>query len=1192
MHTGPAMAGRLVTLDGNTAVADVAYRLSEVIAIYPITPSSSMGELSDEWAAGHRKNLWGTVPSVTEMQSEAGAAGAVHGALQAGALATTFTASQGLLLMIPNMFKIAGELTPFCMHVSARTVATHALSIFCDHSDVMACRGVGMAMLCASSAQEAQDLAAVAHAATLRARIPFIHFFDGFRTSHEVTRIASLSSDVIRALMRDDMIRAHRGRELSPDHPVIRGTAQNPDTFFQAREAANPFYDHCADAVREVMEEFTQHTGRRYAPFSYVGHPEAERVLVLMGSAAEAAFETVSHLATRGARVGAVKVTLYRPFDAKALLDVIPATARALAVLDRTKEPGAVGDPLYLDVRAALDAAADEGTSPFASPPRVIGVRYGLGSKDFTPGMIKAVLDELAQPKPRHGLTVGITDDVTRRSLPWDKGFSVEPDDVHRAVVVGLGSDGSVGACKSTLKILGEETGLYVQGHFLYDSRKAGAVTVSHLRTSTRPIPSTYPVTRARYIACHQPQLLDRLELRELVDDGATMVINVPWAADKVWLQLPGALRETILARRVKLVAIDAARVAEEAGLGHHLGTVMETLLLRALTDLPLDRARAALRASIEKRFGRKGPAVVEKNIRAMESALDHLIDVPVPAELGPVSDVRPRVPDSAPDFVKRVTSVLLEGRGDSLPVSAFPVDGTWPVGTSRYDKRSLATELPTWDPELCIQCNKCSLVCPHAAIRTPIFAPAALDAAPEGTVTMAWKADASGDRYVVQVAPDDCTGCGLCVEMCPAHDKKDPSKRALMMQDAQGRKEIERPKWAWVESLKPVERKRVRLDVKGSQLLEPYFAFSTACPGCGETPYLKLMTQLFGDRMLVANATGCSSIFGANLPTTPWSAGADGRGPAWANSLFEDNAEFGLGIRLAVNAQRALAESLLKRLSAKVGATLCDALIGEHGRDDEAIRAQRERVAALREALRGVDDPDARRLEAVAEALVYRSVWIVGGDGWAYDIGYGGLDHVIASGADVNILVLDTEVYSNTGGQQSKATPLGAAARFASHGRELGKKDLGMQAMTYGHAYVASVAMGAKDAQTVKAFVEAERFDGPSLILARAHCVAHGYDLVHGLDEQKRAVEAGVWPLYRFDPSRIDKGEPPLQLDAGASSLDIEDFMHREGRFEVITRQYPEHHKELADKARREVIVRRALYEQVAAMRFPKVEG
>jgi pyruvate-ferredoxin/flavodoxin oxidoreductase len=1177
-----------ITVDGNEAAASVAYRASEVIAIYPITPASPMGEHCDEWAGDARANLWGEVPRVVEMQSEAGAAGALHGALQAGSLATSFTASQGLLLMIPDLFKIAGELTPFVLHVAARTVATHALSIFCDHSDVMACRGVGAAMLCAASVQEAQDLAAVAHAATLRARVPFLHFFDGFRTSHELARITALPDDDLRALMDPGMIRAHRARALSPDHPVIRGTAQNPDTFFQAREAANPFYDHCADAVREVMGELAARTGRAYSPFSYTGHPEAERVVVLMGSATETAAETVTHLAAKGERVGSVKVTLYRPFDVAAFIEVIPRSVRSIVVLDRTKEPGAPGEPLYLDVRAALDRVTDDGESPFATPPKVIGVRYGLGSKDLTPGMIQAALDELRRERPRHDRTLGIVDDVTRRSLPWDRTLRVEPDDTHGAVVVGLGSDGSVGACKSVLKILGDEAGAFVQGHFEYDSRKAGAVTVSHLRSAPRPIHAPYLVTRARYVACHQPQLLDRIELRELCDDGATLIVNAPWAPHEVWDRLPVALRRVALARKLRLHVIDAARVAEACGLGHHLGTVMEALLLRALSDLSPARMRETLAASIAKRFSRKGPAVVEKNLTAVSRAFDALFEVALPEDLGPVHELPPRVPEHAPDFVRRVTAALLEGRGESLPVSAFPVDGTWPVGTSRYDKRSLATELPVWDADLCIQCNKCSLVCPHAAVRTITFEPAHLEGAPVGTVTMPWKGDQRGDRYVVQVAPDDCTGCGLCVEACPAHDKVDPSHRALTMQDALGRKEIERPKWDWAAALPAHPRPRVRLDVKNSQLLEPYFQFSTACAGCGETPYLKLMTQLFGDRMLVANATGCSSIFGANLPTTPWTAGADGRGPAWANSLFEDNAEFGLGMRLALDARHTLAENLLRGLRGALDGAVVDATLSERGRDDEAIAAQRARVTFLRAALAQVGHPDARRLEDVLDDLVPRSVWIVGGDGWAYDIGFGGLDHVLASGADVNVLVLDTEVYSNTGGQQSKATPLGAAARFASHGRALGKKDLGLQAMTYGHVYVASVALGAKDAQTVKAFVEAERWHGPSLIIARAHCVAHGFALVHGLDEQRDAVAAGVWPLYRFDPAKIPLGEAPLHLDAPAPTEDLEAFMMREGRFSVIAREDPARHQALLALAREEVTRRRALYEQLAAMRFP----
>ncbi len=1178
-----------ITVDGNEAAASVAYRASEVIAIYPITPASPMGEHCDEWAGDARANLWGEVPRVVEMQSEAGAAGALHGALQAGALATSFTASQGLLLMIPDLFKIAGELTPFVLHVAARTVATHALSIFGDHSDVMACRGVGAAMLCAASVQEAQDLAAVAHAATLRARVPFLHFFDGFRTSHELARITSLPDEDLRALMDPAMIRAHRERALSPDHPVIRGTAQNPDTFFQAREAANPFYDHCADAVREVMGEFAARTGRRVQPLLVRGSPRGRARGGAHGLGHRDGGGDGRAPRGEGRARGVGEGHPLPPLRRRRVHLRAPAHGavhRGARPHEGARRPGR--SPVPRRARRPRPRRRRR-REPLRVSPRVIGVRYGLGSKDLTPGMIQAALDELRRERPRHDRTLGIVDDVTRRSLSWDRALRVEPDDTHGAVVVGLGSDGSVGACKSVLKILGDEAGAFVQGHFEYDSRKAGAVTVSHLRSAPHPIHAPYLVTRARYVACHQPQLLDRIELRELCDEGATLIVNAPWAPHEVWDRLPVALRRVALARKLRLHVIDAARVAEECGLGHHLGTVMEALLLRALSDLTPERMRETLAASITKRFSRKGPAVVAKNLTAVSRAFDALSEVPLPEDLGPVHELPPRVPEHAPDFVRRVTAALLEGRGESLPVSAFPVDGTWPVGTSRYDKRSLATELPVWDEALCIQCNKCSLVCPHAAVRTLTFEPAHLEGAPEGTVTVPWKGDGRGDRYVVQVAPDDCTGCGLCVEACPAHDKVDPSHRALMMQDALGRKEIERPKWEWAAALPAHPRPRVRLDVKNSQLLEPYFQFSTACAGCGETPYLKLMTQLFGDRMLVANATGCSSIFGANLPTTPWTAGADGRGPAWANSLFEDNAEFGLGMRLALDARHGLAESLLRGLRDVLDGAVVDAALAERGRDDEAIAAQRERVKTLRAALAGVSHPDARRLEDVLDDLVPRSVWIVGGDGWAYDIGFGGLDHVLASGADVNVLVLDTEVYSNTGGQQSKATPLGAAARFASHGRSLGKKDLGLQAMTYGHVYVASVALGAKDAQTVKAFVEAERWHGPSLIIARAHCVAHGFELVHGLDEQRDAVAAGVWPLYRFDPAKIPLGESPLHLDAAAPTEDLEAFMMREGRFSVIAREDPARHEMLLARAREEVTRRRALYEQLAAMRFPK---
>ncbi len=1190
MHSAAAMKrARIITVDANEAVASVAHRASEVIAIYPITPASTMGEWCDEWSSKGDKNLWGEVPRVIEMQSEAGAAGAVHGALQAGAMTTTFTASQGLLLMLPDMFKIAGELTSFCMHVAARTIATHALSIFGDHSDVMTARPTGFALLCSNSVQEAQDLAAISHAATLRARIPFLHFFDGFRTSHEVSSIEALEDDVLLSLFDADAIAAHRSRALDPDRPVLRGTAQNPDVFFQAREAANLYYDALPEIVRETMERFAERTGRRYDLFEYVGHPEAERVIVLMGSGAETVHETVEHLVSEGARVGVVKVRLYRPFDARAMIRALPSSVTRIAVLDRTKEPGAPCDPLHLDILAAIDAAETEGFAPWRSRPRVVGGRYGLSSKEFTPAMVRAVFDHINVAAPRNHFTVGIEDDVTRRSIPYDESWEIEPETVSRAVFFGLGSDGTVGSNKNTVKIIGEETDEHGQGYFVYDSRKAGAVTVSHLRFSPNHIRSAYKVRRAGFVACHQPGLLERMDVLGLAAKKATFLLNAPWAPEEVWSHLPDEAKAIIREREVRCVVIDARRIADEVGLGGHISAVMQTCFFALSGVLPRDVALDKIRHSVEKAYGKRGEEIVRRNLAAIDRTVEAMREVPIPAENGDAYP-RPRVvPAKAPDFVQRVTAVMLEGLGDNLPVSAFPVDGTWPVGTAQWERRSIATSLPMWDSSVCIQCNKCSIVCPHAAIRTTVFEPAKLEGAPEGLQTMAWKGDDfPGTRYVVQVAPDDCTGCGLCAVACPAKDKRNPRHKALDMVPAADRKPIERPYWDFVRELPAPDRKRVHLDVKGTQLFEPLFEFSGACSGCGETPYVKLLTQLFGDRALVANATGCSSIFGGNLPTTPWRANADGRGPAWANSLFEDNAEFGLGMRLALDARRGATETLLRSFGTKVGDELVTSLLAGTATDATAIEEQRERVKTLRDKLRGDASPEARILDAAADHLVPRCVWIVGGDGWAYDIGYGGLDHVIASGADVNILVLDTEVYSNTGGQASKATPMGAAARFAAAGKATHKKDLGLLAMTYGNVYVASVALGAKDAHTVKCFVEAEQWRGPSLIIAYSHCVAHGYDMACGLDQQRLAVDSGVWPLYRFDPSKLETGESPLHLDSGAPKGKIKDYMDREGRFRMVALRDQKRYDGFVHATERTAAARRSLYEQLAAVHLP----
>ena len=1177
-----------VTIDANEAVANVAHRLSEVIAIYPITPASAMGELADEWSTHGRKNLWGEVPRVVEMQSEAGAIGAVHGALQAGSLATTFTASQGLLLMIPSMFKIAGELLPMVLHVAARTVATHALSIFGDHSDVMACRSTGFALLCAGSVQEAQDFAALAHAATLQTRVPILHFFDGFRTSHEIAKIEPISDDTLRSLIPETGIAAVRERAMTPDRPVLRGTAQNPDTFFQAREACNPFYEAFPAALKQHMARFADLTGRRYELFEYVGHPEADRVIVTMGSSSECVHETVEYLQAQGQRVGLIKIRLLRPFSLVDFARVLPKTVRQIAVLDRTKEPGAVGDPLYLDVVTALSEAVSDGLYPHL--PKVIAGRYGLSSKEFTPAMVVAVFSELAQASPRRHFTIGINDDVSKRSLDFDDSLGIEPADVVRAVFFGLGSDGTVGSNKNTIKIIGEETDHFAQGYFVYDSRKAGAVTVSHLRFGPRPIRSTYKIRRAGFVACHQPQLLERFEMAELADEGSTFLLNAPWPADRAFGFLPREVQQLLIARKMRFFVIDGQRVAEEAGLGRMISTVMQTCFFALSGVLQKEVALDKIRQAAQKSYGKRGSEVVRRNLAAIDRTLDNLFEVAVP-ELPSTQRSRPDiVPKTAPDFVQRVTALMLAGHGDYLPVSAFPVDGTWPLGTAIYDRRSLAKEMPTWDSRVCIQCNKCVLICPHAAIRSTVCDEKQLGDAPAGFVVVDYKErDAlPGQKYRLQVAPDDCTGCGLCVQFCPAKDKTNPRHKAIDMSPAEPLKPVERETFAFFQKLPAPDRKTVHLDVKGSQFLPPLFEFSGACAGCGETPYLKLLTQLFGDRLMVANATGCSSIYGGNLPTTPWSKNADGRGPAWANSLFEDNAEFGLGFRLSIDQHTAYAQSLLRGLSGELSDELVTAILTAPQDSEASLAAQRERVVELKNRLQRIARPESALLQALADYLVKKSVWIVGGDGWAYDIGFGGLDHVIASGTDVNLLVLDTEVYSNTGGQQSKSTPIGAAAKFAAAGKELPKKDLGMHAMMYGHVYVARVAMGAKDAHTVKAFLEAESYPGPSLIIAYSHCIAHGYDLQMGAEQQRLAVDSGVWPLYRFDPRRLDVGEPPLKLDATPGKAKVQQYMANEGRFRMVELADPARYKQLLKAAERDVAMRQAMYQHLQGLQVP----
>ena len=1179
--TAPPSVRRIVTMDGNEAAASVAHRVSEVIAIYPITPSSTMGELADEWSAHGRANVWGVVPQVTQMQSEGGAAGAVHGALQAGALATTFTASQGLLLMIPNMYKIAGELTPFTMHVSARALATHALSIFGDHSDVMACRATGFAMLASNSVQEAHDMACIAHAATLRSRIPFLHFFDGFRTSHEVSRVEELTNEDLREMITDEMVAGYRAAALTPDRPVLRGSAQNPDVFFQAREACNSFYLACPRIVTGAMDQFAALTGRQYRLFDYAGHPGAERVLVIMGSGAETADETARHLIGRGEKVGVLKVRLFRPFSLSHFLAALPASVRSIAVLDRTKEPGAQGEPLYEGIATALQ---ESGRSA-----RLVGGRYGLGSKEFTPAMVKTVYDNLAAPNPRNHFTVGITDDVTHTSLAHDPDFEIESDDVMRAVFFGLGADGTVSANKNSIKIIGESTDRWVQGYFVYDSKKSGSVTISHLRFGPRPIRAPYLIKSAGFVACHQFGLLDRLDVLGQAAPGAVLLLNSPHEPEQLWHELPREVAEQIQQKGIRLWTIDAYKVAGETGMGRRISSIMQTCFFAISDVLPRGEAIERIKEQIRKTYEKKGEEVVRRNFAAVDQTLAHLHQVVVPAQVTSRRGRPPVVAAGAPDFVQRVTSVMLAGQGDLLPVSAFPADGTWPLGTARWEKRGIALTIPEWDPVVCIQCNKCAFVCPHAAIRAKVYHPDDLKDAPSTFQSVPYKGhEFPGDRYTIQVAPEDCTGCSLCVMVCPAKDKTNPKHKAIDMAPMAPLREIEAANYVFFLDIPEVDRTTVKLDVKGAQFLEPLFEYSGACSGCGETPYIKLMTQLFGDRLLVANATGCSSIYGGNLPTTPYTTNRDGRGPAWSNSLFEDNAEFGLGFRLALDKHADSARGLLTGLAPRVGDALVSAILNADQSSEAALAGQRARVADLKGLLASIDTPEARRLTLVADYLVRKSVWVVGGDGWAYDIGYGGLDHVLALGRDVNILVLDTEVYSNTGGQQSKATPLGAAAKFAAAGKETPKKDLGLLAMTYGSVYVANVAFGAKDTQTMKVFTEAESFPGPSLIIAYSPCIAHGYDLANGAEQQKLAVDSGHWPLFRFDPRRVAEGKNPLILDSPPPRTSLAQYARNETRYLMVERQDPVRFKRLLEAAREGAARRYALYEKLAALSAP----
>jgi pyruvate-ferredoxin/flavodoxin oxidoreductase len=1182
-----------ITIDGNEAVASVAHRTNEVIAIYPITPSSNMGEWADEWSAKGKKNIWGTIPQVTEMQSEGGASGAVHGALQAGALTTTFTASQGLLLMIPNMYKIAGELTSFCMHVSARTVATHALSIFGDHSDVMACRQTGFALLASGSVQEAHDFAAIGQRATLKSRVPFLHYFDGFRTSHEVSKIEQLTDEDLRQMVTPELVAAHRARALTPEAPVLRGTAQNPDAFFQAREACNTFYLAAPAIVQETMDEFAKLIGRQYHLFDYVGHPEAERVIIMMGSGAEVTHELVEWMVAQGHKVGLLKVRLYRPFSIEHFMAALPKTVQRIAVLDRTKEPGAPAEPLFLDVVAALREAKDAGTSHLLHEPMVIGGRYGLSSKEYTPAHAKAVYDELCKSEPKRRFTVGIVDDVTHLSLPVDNDFDIEPNDVVRGVFFGLGADGTVGANKNSIKIIGEETDNYGNGYFVYDSKKSGAVTISHLRFGPRPIRSSYLVKKANFVACHQYVFLDKYDVLSYAGPGAVFLLNSPFPADQAWDDLPLEVQQQIIAKKLKFYVIDAYEVAKATGMGTRINTIMQTCFFAISGVLPREEAIAQIKKAIQKTYGKRGEDVVQKNFAAVDQTLANLHEVKVPATTNATRKRPPVVSDKAPDFVQRVTAMMLANQGDLLPVSAFPVDGTWPTDTARWEKRNIALDIPVWDPKICIQCNKCAMVCPHAAIRAKVYESDCLKGAPETFKAIDFKGNEfKGMKYTIQVAPEDCTGCGICVEVCPAKDKANPKHKSIDMAPQRPLREAEVVNYDFFLNLPEVDRSKVKQDVKGTQFFQPLFEYSGACAACGETPYVKLVTQLFGDRLLIANATGCSSIYGGNLPTVPYAKNRDGRGPAWSNSLFEDNAEFGFGFRLAIDKNEEQGRELLQKMASQIGETLVDGLLKADQSTEAGIAAQRERVVALKAKLATIGSFDAKWLAEIADFLVKKSVWIVGGDGWAYDIGYGGLDHVIAQGRNVNILVLDTEVYSNTGGQASKATPIGASAKFAMAGKERPKKDLGMIAMAYGSVYVARVAFGAKDAQTVKALLEADAYDGPSIVIAYSHCIAHGYELSEGLEQQKLAVESGYWPIYRYDPRRRLQGENPLMMDCSAPKADIGRFMANETRFRVVQQQNPARYKDLLADAQKEAAYRFSTYEQMANLQMPKPGG
>ena len=1175
---------KMKMMDANEACSSVAHRMNEVCVIYPITPSSPMGEWADAWSAAKQKNLWGVIPQVQEMQSEAGAAGACHGSLQAGALTTTFTASQGLLLMIPNMYKIAGELMPFVMHVAARSLAYHALSIYGDHSDVMGCRQTGFAMLCSNSVQEAHDMAAIAQTATLRSRVPFLHFFDGFRTSHEIKKIKLLSDDDLRAMLKDVNYKFNAEHALRPENPVIRGTAQNPDVFFQGREAANVYYDKVEGIVQEEMDKFAKISGRQYHVVDYVGAEDAENVIVVMGSGAETVEEAIEYLNAHGAKLGVLKVHLYRPFPTESFLKALPKTVKNVSVLDRTKESGSLGEPLYLDVVTALSQAFSNGK--LASLPKIYGGRYGLSSKEFTPAMAKAVFDNAVSAAPINGFTVGINDDLTHKSLAYDAKFDVEPDEVVRAVFFGLGADGTVGANKNSIKIIAEDAGKYGQGYFVYDSRKSGSMTTSHLRFSDNPIRSAYLITSADFVACHQFQFMNKVDILRIAKDGATFLLNAPYKADEVWNHLPIEVQEEILAKHLKLYTINAVEVARATGMGQRINTVMQTCFFAISNILPKDEAIAQIKAAIKKTYSKKGDAIVQKNYAAVDASLEHLFEVSYPDHVTSTFHRQAPVPADAPKFVQGLTATLIADNGDSIKTSDLQevVDGTWPTATTQYEKRCIATEVPVWDANTCIQCGKCSIVCPHGVIRMKVASEEELKNAPATLKTADYKGkEFAGKKFMLQISPEDCTGCGVCVTACPAKNKENPELHAINMDHIENHLEEEKANWKFFETLPYVKRTEVAKNLpKTTQMIQPLFEFSGACAGCGETPYIKLLTQLFGDRMVVANATGCSSIYSGNLPTTPYCKDEKGHGPAWANSLFEDNAEFGLGMRISIDHEEVTAKTLLESMKAELG-EVAEKILSNPQSNDMEIDAQRDNVVALRAKLATINSEEAKHLSEIADYLIKKSVWIIGGDGWAYDIGFGGVDHVIASGRNVNILVVDTGVYSNTGGQQSKATPMGASAKFATAGKELPKKDLAMIAMSYGNVYVAQVAMGANDMQVIKAMNEAEAYDGPSLIIAYCPCINQGLNMADGLTHQKNAVETGSWPLFRFNPVNETAGKAPLTLDSKAPSKPLAEFMSSETRFQVVNKMNPERYEELLEKAQKNVNDKHTLLEYMS---------